>query len=237
MIPWDRERVLAVRTALPDRYAVVVTLAAGLGLRQGEVFGLSPDDVDFLRGRKEVRRQVKLFSGNRQVFALPKGRKTRTVPLPDSVRDVLAEYLTRYPARTVSLPWEQLPGDTVRVPLLPSTRETSALNRNYFNTYVWKKALVSAAVERPGRTGATRCGTSTRAHCSTPVSPSRRSASTSVTPTLGSRCGPTHTSCRRATSAHGARLMPPCVYRVCTRMLSLTRNRRSVASSSHYFDI
>lgn len=147
VIPWDRERVLAVRTALPDRYAVVVTLAAGLGLRQGEVFGLSPDDVDFLRGRVEVRRQVKLFSGNRQVFALPKGRKTRTVPLPDSVRDVLAEYLTRYPARTVSLPWEQLPGDTVRVPLLLSTRETSALNRNYFNTYVWKKALVSAAVE------------------------------------------------------------------------------------------
>lgn len=147
VVPWDRERVLAVRSALPDRYGVVVSLAAGLGLRQGEVFGLSPDDVDFLRGRVEVRRQVKLFAGNRQIFALPKGRKARTVPLPESVRDDLAAYLTRHPARAVALPWERLTGEPVEVSLLLSTRESSALNRNYFNTYVWKKALVAADVE------------------------------------------------------------------------------------------
>jgi hypothetical protein len=40
VIPWERDQVLRVRSALPDRYAVVVTLAAGLGLRQREVFGL-----------------------------------------------------------------------------------------------------------------------------------------------------------------------------------------------------
>jgi integrase len=147
VVPWDSAAVLAVRAALPDRYAIVLSLAAGLGLRQGEVFGLSPDDVDFLRGRVEVRRQVKLFGGNQQILALPKGRKTRTVPLPDSVRDDLAAHLTRYPARPVSLPCARLSGDPVEVPLVVSTRETSALNRNYFNTYVWKKALVAAGID------------------------------------------------------------------------------------------
>lgn len=103
--PWTATRVKAVIDALPERYAIVATLAAGLGLRQGEVFGLSPADVDFLRGHVAVNRQVKLFANNRQVFALPKGRKTRTVPLPSSVRDELAAYLAKYPARPVTLPW------------------------------------------------------------------------------------------------------------------------------------
>jgi integrase len=70
---WSAEQVLAVRDALPERYRVVATLAAGLGLRQGEIFGLSPNDVDFLRGRVDVRRQVKLFSDGSMVFA----RRTR----------------------------------------------------------------------------------------------------------------------------------------------------------------
>jgi integrase len=146
VIPWDRETVLKVRSYLSHRNAVVVTLAAGLGLRQGEVFALSADDVDFLRGRVEVRRQVKLFSSNRQVFALPKGRKTRTVPLPDSVRDDLAAHLTLFPIRSVTLPWETPDGPPLSVPLVLSTRERSAMNRNYFNVYVWKKALREAGV-------------------------------------------------------------------------------------------
>lgn len=50
VVPWTSAQVQAVRAGLPDRYAVVAVLAAGLGLRQGEVFGLSPIDVDFLRG-------------------------------------------------------------------------------------------------------------------------------------------------------------------------------------------
>ena len=146
VVPGRRETVLAVRDALPDRYGLLVTLAAGLGLRQGEVFGLSPEDVDFLRGRVEVRRQVKLFGGNRQVFALPKGRKTRAVPLPESVKDDLGAYLTRFPARSVRLPWSTIGGEQHEVPLVLSTREKSALNRNYFNTYVWKKALRAVGV-------------------------------------------------------------------------------------------
>jgi hypothetical protein len=39
VVPWTVDRVVAVRDALPDEYAIVTTIAAGLGLRQGEVFG------------------------------------------------------------------------------------------------------------------------------------------------------------------------------------------------------
>jgi hypothetical protein len=39
--PWPVERVAAARAALPARYAALVDVCAGLGLRQGEAFGLA----------------------------------------------------------------------------------------------------------------------------------------------------------------------------------------------------
>ena len=133
--------------ALPERYRIVATLAAGLGLRQGEIFGLSPDDVDFLRGTVEVRRQVKLLGSNRQLFGLPKGNKTRTVPLPGVGARSARGAPCRAPRWTVPLPWRELDADPTAVPLILTTRERTALNRNYFNTSVWKPALVAAGVE------------------------------------------------------------------------------------------
>lgn len=147
VVPWPLERVKAVHAALPERYAIVAVLGAGLGLRQGEMFGLSPDDVDFLRGVVTVRRQVKVFSNNKPAFALPKGRKVRSVPLPSSVRDALAAHLAAHPAKDVTLPWENLEGTATTVPLVVSTRESGAVNRNHFNSYVWKAALQAAKVE------------------------------------------------------------------------------------------
>ena len=60
--PWPGERVAAVREALPNRYAILVDMCAGLGLRQGEAFGLAVDDVDFLRSVVHVRWQVKILA-------------------------------------------------------------------------------------------------------------------------------------------------------------------------------
>jgi integrase len=146
VVPWSAERVRAVTAQLPDRYRIVAMLAAGLGLRQGEVFGLSPDDVDFLRGKVEVRRQVKLFADGSMVFALPKGTKTRTVPLPSSVRDALAAHLAASPAVPVTLAHET---HTLAV----TTRERHAVSRNYFNRHVWSPALERAGVPRSRENG------------------------------------------------------------------------------------
>ncbi|GAA1142548.1 tyrosine-type recombinase/integrase [Ornithinicoccus hortensis] len=147
VVPWPAEWVSAMHDALPERYQIAVTLGSGLGLRQGEVFGLSPDDVDFLRGTVEVRRQVKILAGNKLVFSLPKGRKTRTVPLPKTVADELSSYLARFRAMPVELPWRTLnSGESVRVPLVLTTRERRPLNRNYFNGNLWRRAQATAGV-------------------------------------------------------------------------------------------
>lgn len=54
MVPWTTDRVAAVVDARLEGYQAVPVVAAGCRLRQGEVFGLRIEDVDFLR-RKVAR--------------------------------------------------------------------------------------------------------------------------------------------------------------------------------------
>lgn len=58
VVPWSTQDVLAVVDALPDRYAATALVASGCGLRQGEVFGLSPGAVDPDAGRLAVEQQM-----------------------------------------------------------------------------------------------------------------------------------------------------------------------------------
>ena len=147
VVPWTAQRVADVREALPDEYRVVAALAAGLGLRQGEVFGLAVEDVDSLRGTVTVCRQVRLFTDGRQTFRPPKGKKERKVPLASSVRDALAAHLAAHPARHVTLPDEANSGTALTVSLIVSTSDADALRRNDFNRRVWAPALRVAKVE------------------------------------------------------------------------------------------
>lgn len=147
--PWPREWVMGMRAALGERYRVLVALGSGVGLRQGEAFGLAVEDVDFLRGWVDVQRQVKIVGG-RLVFALPKGRKARRVPLPASVRDELSAHLAAFPAVEVTLPWEEPGGKQVTARLVVSTSKGNACNRPSFNSAEWVRARhkVGIPVER-----------------------------------------------------------------------------------------
>jgi integrase len=148
---WPRERVPQMAATLPQRYQVVVPIGAGLGLRQGEIFGLAVEDVDFLRREVTIRRQVSSAS-SRQVFAPPKYGKTRTVPLAPSVAEEIAAHLARHPAIKVTLPWIEPDGPAVTVQLICHTRERKAINRNYFNT-IWHAALRRIEVEPSRQNG------------------------------------------------------------------------------------
>ncbi|CAN5595769.1 site-specific integrase [soil metagenome] len=130
--PWPQERVAAVVAAHPMAYRAMPVAAAGAGLRQGEVFGLRVEDVDFLGRRLRIRQQVKLLDG-KPVTAPPKGGKTREVPLADVVAVALAERLRQHPAGSAGLVF--------------TSREGKPMNRNYYNTRVWKPALRKAGVE------------------------------------------------------------------------------------------
>ena len=145
VIPWTVERVQAVHDALPERCRIMAVLGAGLGLRQGEIFGLAVDDIDFLGKEVRVVRQVKLVH-DRPVFAPPKGGKTRTVPLPDTVALEIAAHLQQRPATDVMLPWRVPGGEEVTARLVVSTTHGRSYNRNDFNKRYWKRALVAAGV-------------------------------------------------------------------------------------------
>jgi integrase len=121
-------------------------VGAGLGLRQGEAFGLGIDVIDFLRREVEVRRQVKWLSGRGLVFAPPRRGKTRTVPLPEVVAVALAEHIRRFPPIEVTLPWTGKGGGEVTVPLVFSNTAGGPLNRGSWNDRVWKPALRAAGL-------------------------------------------------------------------------------------------
>jgi integrase len=104
------------------------------------------EDVEFLGRTLHVVRQVKIVR-HRLVFALPKGRKTRDVPLPQTVATELAKHVAAFPPPEVTLPWEAPGGEATTVLLLLHTREGTALDRRHFNPYVWKAALLAAGVE------------------------------------------------------------------------------------------
>ena len=91
------EQVEALIGGIGDRYRAAIVLAAGSGLRQGEVFGLTVDRVDFLRRTVTVDRQLVLLPGGEPSFGPPKTKASyRTVPVPKLVTDALAEQLARF---------------------------------------------------------------------------------------------------------------------------------------------
>ncbi|MFF2952220.1 tyrosine-type recombinase/integrase [Kitasatospora sp. NPDC057965] len=149
LVPWVRERVLAVRATFPENYRPMVDLAGGCGLRQGEIFGLAVGDVDFTEGVVHVNRQVRLIR-NRPVFSLPKGNKTRKVPLPASVARALRAHLAAHAPVPVTLPWRDTDGPPTTAELLFTDGKGRHLNRNRFNRDVWHPALTTAGAQ-PGR--------------------------------------------------------------------------------------
>lgn len=143
--PWTREQTFAVREALPQRYQAMVDVGAGCGLRQGEIFGLPVDAVGFLTGWLHVGLQIKVVKG-RSFFALPKGEKTRDVPLPDQVGQVLAQHIERYPPVSVTLPWLKPDGPPLTRSLVFTGPRGNHVYRSNFNINPWKPALATAGL-------------------------------------------------------------------------------------------
>ncbi|MFI9079439.1 tyrosine-type recombinase/integrase [Streptomyces sioyaensis] len=144
--PWSVDRVMAVHEALPAAHREMIAVGAGCGLRQGEIFGLAVEDVDFLTGTVHVVRQVKLIRGCKPVFGPPKGGKERAVPLPETVGFALAAHITRHEPVEITLPWKTADGPPVTASLLFFDARGKSLNRTRFNANVWKRALQSAGV-------------------------------------------------------------------------------------------
>lgn len=83
----------------PPRHRALIIAAAGTGLRQGELFGLTHEQLNLDERSLRVDRQLVNVSGRAPFFAPPKSRASvRIVPLPQTVVDALREHMAAFPS-------------------------------------------------------------------------------------------------------------------------------------------
>jgi integrase len=95
MIP-SPEQVHQLAARLPARLSATVYLAAGCGLRLGEILGMEVDDIDFDGREVHVWRQLKVLTGRQPFLGKVKTRTSvRTIELPDVVAEALMRHIDR----------------------------------------------------------------------------------------------------------------------------------------------
>lgn len=100
-MPLAPAEVAALADAMPHRYRAAVLLAAWSGLRPGEVFALTPADLDLHAATVTVRHTLTEVRHAAPTLGPPKTTAARrTVALPAFVVDTLAEHLRTYPPAT-----------------------------------------------------------------------------------------------------------------------------------------
>ncbi|WP_436492174.1 tyrosine-type recombinase/integrase [Actinokineospora sp. HUAS TT18] len=149
IIPWTTSRLHGVQLALPHRYKVIVPIGGGLGLRQMEIFALSPDDINRDEKIVTVQRQIK-WHGQIPVFALPKGGKSREVPIGDGVLAAIDDHLDAFEPVSLTLPWDKPTGELVTARLIVTKEYDPA--RRYRSKWVhrvWKNYDLNEDIWRP----------------------------------------------------------------------------------------
>jgi integrase len=145
--PWATTKMRKIELALPARHQIIIPLGSGLGLRQGEIFAFSMDEVDRENMVYHCTRQMVTVNGVRK-FKLPKGHKTRDVPLGAGVLEALDAYAENYPPVEITLPWAERDGkksETINV--LMTNVHNDLYPRESFNNVVWRPAFAKAGVK------------------------------------------------------------------------------------------
>lgn len=147
---WADETVMAIIDAHPAELRAIPELAASLGMREGELFGLALEDLDLDKDKiLRVRRQVKKI-GKHYVFALPKNDRERIIPLSDWDIKALKRHIKAYPPRPCTLPWEKPDGKPRIVSILFRWASTGQhVNARSYSETVWKPAIVKAGIIPP----------------------------------------------------------------------------------------
>lgn len=98
LVPITTETVLAMCDELPRRYQAFATIAAGTGMRRGEILGLTTDRIAFDFGTIRVDRQLARSSrGEKPIWAPPKTESsTRTIPVADVVIGALERHIAGF---------------------------------------------------------------------------------------------------------------------------------------------
>ena len=128
---WTLEQFMAILGALPSEAKLMALLGGTCGLRQGEIFGVRVQDLDLESGGITVRQQITALD-YKPTPALTKNRRTRSVPFPPFVADLLKLHLAKY---------DPLEGERTLEPSLSGLifylRERKPINQNYSNQAIW----------------------------------------------------------------------------------------------------
>lgn len=96
IVPLAVDQVLAIVDSIQGRYAAMVMLMAGSGLRPAEAMGLTNDRVDWVQRSVRVDRQMVTVGGVAQ-FGPPKtDSSVRTIPLPTFLIETLSEHIREH---------------------------------------------------------------------------------------------------------------------------------------------
>ncbi|HJQ45744.1 MAG TPA: site-specific integrase [Amycolatopsis sp.] len=142
---WSDERVFSLIDGHPDSLRAMPTIGATCGLREGELFGVAEEDIDFDEGVIHVRRQLKKL-GKDHVFALPKNDRTRIVPMSDWTAQNIRVHIAKYKPQPLTLPWEKPTGKPQTHKVLFRWLDGDHMKPRAYSETVWKPALVAAGV-------------------------------------------------------------------------------------------
>lgn len=144
---WSKEEFLSILNQLSGIPRLIALIGATCGLRQGELFGLRVQDLDFEKSEITVRQQISPHK-YRPTPTLTKNRKTRTVPVPEQVMNELKKHVDSI---------EPLEGERLLSPcvggLIFFLRERLPINKNYFVTAFWHPAIKAAGLPRSRENG------------------------------------------------------------------------------------
>lgn len=156
VIPLAPEEIHRLAGAMPERLSALVYCSAGLGLRQGEVLGLTVARVRFLDRRVQISEQLQTLPDGRVMLVPPKTPKSdRTVPLPAFVADAVSSHLSSFPVGPSGLvfttpkgePWHRSRfGDVWRAAVERAGLPKGTRLHDLRHTYV---AMLIAAGEHP----------------------------------------------------------------------------------------
>lgn len=142
---WSDETVNRVTDAHPGSLRLLPEIGSTCGLREGELFGLALEDVDFDQMVIHVRRQIKKLD-SAYVFALPKNDTERTVPMSNWTAECIRVHIAKHKPLPCSLPWEKPEGALRTHNILFRWTDGGHLKARNYSETVWKPALVAAGV-------------------------------------------------------------------------------------------
>ncbi|WP_344162152.1 site-specific integrase [Kribbella yunnanensis] len=148
VVAWADETVEQVIEAHPEEYRLIPTIGSAAGLRQGELFGLALEDLDFDEGVIRVRHQIKRL-GQTWIYGLPKNDKERIVPMPSRLAELAKEHIATFGTQNIRLPWERVDGELRPYELLFTWGDDRAMRADLYNLVIWKPAIAAAGVIPP----------------------------------------------------------------------------------------